>query len=151
VGSIYVARKMRSLIQERKIVTIGGEGNGGIIFPDHQFCRDGGMTSAMMVIILSQTEKSLSELQTGLPERFIIKDKISSKDGSNILKSLPKVFSREMVDLTDGIKIFRKNSWALIRASGTEPIIRIIIDAESRKAGQAFYREVLDKIALLTE
>jgi phosphomannomutase / phosphoglucomutase len=150
VGSIYVARRMRSLIQEGKIVTIGGEGNGGIIFPEHQFCRDGGMTCAMMVLILSQTRKNLSDLQAELPERFIIKDKITSRDGSKILTSLPQEFSHEVVDRTDGIKIFRKNSWALIRASGTEPIIRIIIDADSRQAGQDFYREVIDKIALVS-
>jgi len=151
VGSIYVARKMRSLIEDGRPVTIGGEGNGGIIFPDHQFCRDGGMTCAMMVLILSQTEKNLSDLQVELPERFIVKDKIPSENGTKILESLPLAFPQEIIDRTDGIKIFRNNSWALIRASGTEPIIRIIIDADSRQAGKGFYREVLDKIALVSK
>ena len=53
VGSIYVARKMLALIREGKDVVFGGEGNGGLIFPEHQFCRDGGMTAAMMVSLLS--------------------------------------------------------------------------------------------------
>ena len=51
VGSIYVARTMRKLIDQGKIVVFGGEGNGGLIFPEHQFCRDGGMTAAIMVNI----------------------------------------------------------------------------------------------------
>jgi phosphomannomutase/phosphoglucomutase len=52
VGSIYVARTMRSLLDEGKKIVFGGEGNGGLIFPDHQFCRDGGMTAAMMLALL---------------------------------------------------------------------------------------------------
>jgi phosphomannomutase / phosphoglucomutase len=151
VGSIYVARKMRSIIEEGKSVTIGGEGNGGIIFPNHQFCRDGGMTCAMMVLILSQAGKNLSDLQIELPQRFIVKDKITSEKSSKILESLALAFPREIIDQTDGIKIFRHNSWALIRASGTEPIIRIIIDADTRQAGQSFYHEIIDKIALTSK
>jgi len=149
VGSIYVARTMRELRGEGKIVIFGGEGNGGLIFPDHQFCRDGGMTSAMMVFILSSNPgKKLSDLLGELPERCIIKDKITSRDGPKILKSLISAFSEDTIDQTDGIKIFRDNSWALIRASGTEPIIRIIIDSENRQVGQAFYSELKDKINL---
>ena len=53
VGSIYVARTMRALMEKGNEVVFGGEGNGGLIFPDHQFCRDGGMTAAMMVFILA--------------------------------------------------------------------------------------------------
>ncbi len=81
VGSIYVARTMRSLIDEGKQVVFGGEGNGGLIFPDHQFCRDGGMTAAMMVFILASTGKKLSSLINTLPQRTMIKDKISTRHG----------------------------------------------------------------------
>ena len=79
VGSIYVARTMRALIEKGEPVIFGGEGNGGLIFPDHQFCRDGGMTAAMMVSLLASSKKKLSELARQLPERHIIKDKIVSE------------------------------------------------------------------------
>jgi len=150
VGSIYVARTMRSLIKNGNEVIFGGEGNGGLIFPDHQFCRDGGMATAMMVFILASTGQQLSKLINALPKRSMIKDKISTSRGTQVLESLKKVYSQDSLDLTDGVKIFREDSWALVRASGTEPIIRIIIDADSHNHGQVFFKELMDCILKIT-
>ena len=150
VGSIYVARTMRSLIEKGNEVVFGGEGNGGLIFPEHQFCRDGGMTAAMMVFILALTGQPLSTMINALPKRSMIKDKISTSHGTQVLESLKTVYSQESLDLTDGVKILRKDSWALVRASGTEPIIRIIIDADSHNHGKVFYNELMDHIAKIT-
>ena len=147
VGSIYVARTMRSLIKEGKEVVFGGEGNGGLIFPDHQFCRDGGMTAAMMVFILAATRKPLSAQVNELPVRFLIKDKISTPHGVKLLENLKMVYSKEKIDQTDGLKIFRNTSWALVRASGTEPMIRILIDAEDQKSGEIFYKDLMTHIS----
>lgn len=146
VGSIYVARTMRSLIDRGKPVIFGGEGNGGLIFPEHQFCRDGGMTAAMMVSLLASTGKKLSELIDALPPRTIIKEKIVTQKGAEIIRSLKSAFSSEKIDDTDGVKISRSGSWALIRASGTEPIIRVIIDSLSPEDGQAFHTEIMNCI-----
>jgi phosphomannomutase/phosphoglucomutase len=151
VGSIYVARTMRSLIENGKEVVFGGEGNGGLIFPDHQFCRDGGMTAAMMVFILASNGQQLSALIKKLPERFLIKDKISTSHGTKVVEFLKKAYSQDKLDQTDGIKIFRKGSWALVRASGTEPIIRILVDAESRNGGRVFHKELMDNISAITK
>jgi len=150
VGSIYVARTMRSLIENGNEVVFGGEGNGGLIFPDHQFCRDGGMTAAMMVFILASKGQQLSTLINALPKRSMIKDKISTSRGTQVLESLKRVYSQDSLDLTDGVKIFREDSWALVRASGTEPIIRIIIDADSHNHCQVFYKELMDHISETT-
>lgn len=149
VGSIYVARTMRSLIEKGNDVVFGGEGNGGLIFPYHQFCRDGGMTAAMMVYILASRRQKLSVLIKKLPERFLIKDKIATSKGTNVLESLKKVYSQDKLDLTDGIKIFWGNSWALVRASGTEPLIRILIDAESDETGQCIHHELIKHISVI--
>ena len=149
VGSIYVARTMRSLLSEGKTVAFGGEGNGGLIFPDHQFCRDGGMTAAMMVFILSSKKQHLSSLINTLPHRCMIKDKISTSNGAEILETIKKHYRDETLDLTDGIKIIRKNSWALIRASGTEPIIRIMIDADDDIRGKEFHDELMNRISAI--
>lgn len=142
VGSIYVAREMRSLLEAGKKVVFGGEGNGGLIFPSHQFCRDGGMTAAIMVAILATRGKNLSEIVDQLPVRHIIKDKIKTTEGIQILESLKKVYSHERTDQTDGLKIFRGDSWGLVRTSGTEPIIRIIVDADNEKNRDLLYKEI---------
>jgi phosphomannomutase/phosphoglucomutase len=138
---------MRSLIKEGKEVVFGGEGNGGLIFPDHQFCRDGGMTAAMMVFILATNKRPLSALVNELPVRFLIKDKISTPHGIKLLEFLKMAYSQEKIDQTDGLKIFWNNSWALVRVSGTEPIIRILIDAEDKKSGEIFYKDLMDHIS----
>ena len=146
VGSIYVARTMRSLLGNGENVVFGGEGNGGLIFPNHQFCRDGGMTAAMMVSILSSTGKKLSELISQLPRRYVLKDKIRTPKGKEIMEAIKSEYSHEKTDQTDGLKIIRQNAWILVRASGTEPIIRIIVDADDPKKGQAFHNEIKQKI-----
>jgi phosphomannomutase/phosphoglucomutase len=150
VGSIYVARTMRDLMEKGEPVIFGGEGNGGLIFPDHQFCRDGGMTAAMMVTLLFSSKKNLSELTRELPERHIIKEKIAATKGAEILALLPSHFPDCRIDRTDGVKIFTGNAWALVRASGTEPIIRIIIDAQNPTAGRALYRDLISRLKIIT-
>lgn len=147
VGSIYVARTMLELINEGKNVVFGGEGNGGLIFPDHQFCRDGGMTAAMMVAILARTREPLSALIRTLPERSMIKEKVATRDGLRVIEKLSGMYAKEKVDRTDGLKIRRGNMWALVRASGTEPLIRIIIDADDARQGDAFFRELKTHIS----
>ncbi len=150
VGSIYVARTMRSLIEKGSQVIFGGEGNGGLIFPDHQFCRDGGMTAAMMIAILASRGQKLSTLLAQLPRRYMIKDKISSTGGAAILKALKSAYFHGIIDETDGIKIFQGNSWALVRTSGTEPLIRVIIDAENNEQGRALHDELMKNIQHVT-
>jgi phosphomannomutase/phosphoglucomutase len=151
VGSIYVARTMRALIEEGNAVVFGGEGNGGLIFPEHQFCRDGGMTAAMMVFILSSTGQKISTLINALPKRYMIKDKIRSSLGTQVLESLKREYAHNSQDLTDGVKIFRPDSWALVRASGTEPIIRIIVDADNNESGHVFHKELMSHIIKITQ
>jgi phosphomannomutase/phosphoglucomutase len=133
VGSIYVARTMRELLDQGERVIFGGEGNGGLIFPEHQFCRDGGMTAAMMVQLLAKNKQTLSQVIAGLPARYMIKEKLAIPRGVDIIEKLIERYKHDNIDLTDGIKIRRDNSWVLIRASGTEPLIRIIIDSDNEK------------------
>jgi len=150
VGSIYVARTMRDLIEKGQPVIFGGEGNGGLIFPGHQFCRDGGMTAAAMVSLLAGSGNPLSELARQLPQRHIIKDKIAATKGAEILEKLPLQFPDSRIDRTDGVKIFTGDAWALVRASGTEPIIRIIIDAGSAAAGRAVHQDLISRLKTIT-
>jgi len=142
VGSIYVARRMRELLAAGTPVVMGGEGNGGLIFPDHQFCRDGGMTAAMMVSLLSSTGQSLSALADELPAMILIKEKIRSPRARDAVAALEKAFSGEDLDRTDGIRLNRDDAWALVRPSGTEPLLRILVEAEDRGRAEALHREI---------
>jgi len=80
----------------------------------------------------------------------MIKDKISTPHGAAVLEEIKKIYMNETLDLTDGIKIIRKDSWALVRASGTEPVMRIIIDTGSAHSGQDFHRELMGHISAIS-
>ena len=147
VGSISVARTMRERIRNNENVIFGGEGNGGLIYPEHQFCRDGGMTAAMMVSILAARKMPLSSLIKTLPTRCMLKEKISGKNSTFLMKRIKRKFAGENIDLTDGLKIFRKNCWALIRASGTEPFIRVLIDGPGLEECNSFLEEIMSAIS----
>ncbi|MHC1627150.1 MAG: phosphoglucosamine mutase [Methanoculleaceae archaeon] len=144
VGSIYVARTMRRLIDEGKDVVFGGEGNGGLIYPDHQFCRDGGMTAATMVSLLADADRPLSTLVADLPSYHIIKDRIRTPDPVEVMARLDRVIDPTEVDRTDGVKFNRDDATILVRPSGTEPIIRVIVESRSRESAREVYRQIMN-------
>ena len=124
VGSIDVARKM----METGAV-FGGEGNGGLIFPEFQYCRDGPMTAAKMLEMLTGGNR-LSELKEGIPEYYNKKTKIRCDSPEEVMKKVRKAAEGKDIDDTDGIKIWYPDGWVLIRPSGTEPIIRIFAESK---------------------
>jgi phosphomannomutase/phosphoglucomutase len=146
VGSIYVARRMMELIAAGTPVVMGGEGNGGLIYPHHQFCRDGAMTAATMVAIVAGSGKPLSGLADSLPRYHMIKEKIRAGDARAIVGSLVRHYARENPDLTDGIRLNREGSWALVRPSGTEPLVRVTVEAREEREAVALLGEIRDII-----
>lgn len=72
----------------------------------------------------------------------MIKEKIATPKGSYLIDKLAEQYKHESLDKTDGLKIKRNNEWALIRASGTEPLVRIMVDSPDAAAGRAFYQEI---------
>ena len=143
VGSIYVARTMIDLISRGTAVVFGGEGNGGLIFPDHQFCRDGGMTAAMMVAILAEKKRTLSALVAELPRFHLIKDKLRVDDPESLVARVKEAFSGDNLDLTDGVRINRGRTWALVRPSGTEPLVRVLVESEDKEKAESLYKEIM--------
>jgi len=127
VGSIYVARTMKKLN-----AVIGGEGNGGIIFPEHQYCRDGAMTVAKVLEIMAEKNKKISELVGEIPTYFMKKAKIKCEDRDSLMQTILSSVSGN-IDTTDGAKIWYDDGWLLIRPSGTEPIVRIFAEARTEK------------------
>ncbi|HTX44471.1 MAG TPA: phosphoglucosamine mutase, partial [Methanocella sp.] len=127
VGSIYVARTMRAAG-----AVFGGEGNGGLIFPNFQYCRDGGMSAASMLEMLAHAGKKLSVIVDEMPAYHSIKEKIKCKDKEAVMRDIGAHIAGEKVDATDGLKIYRPEGWVLIRMSGTEPIIRVFAESRTR-------------------
>jgi phosphomannomutase / phosphoglucomutase len=147
VGSIYVARKMRELLEKGEPVIFGGEGNGGLIYPEHQFCRDGGMTAAMMVAILAESKKTLSELVEGLPRFYTLKEKIKTGKAIPVVSHLAMVYREYQTDRVDGLKITKGDTWALVRPSGTEPLVRVMVESTALASAETFFREIMDHIS----
>ena len=131
VGSTTVSMMMKKLKTK-----LGGEENGGVFYGPHQPVRDGAMTSALILDIMTRTEKKLSQLIAELPRYFIEKDKIECPDNLKepVLEAFMKSVRNAKVDATDGAKLwFENKSSILIRPSGTEPIYRFYAEAKTKK------------------
>lgn len=137
VGAPVVARKMMEIG-----ATFGGEENGGLIFPSHQYCRDGAMAAVKVLEIVARNGP-LSRLLSTIPDYFLDKRKVECPEGkkSGILARLEGEDLEGEVETTDGVKVFFEDGWTLIRPSGTEPIVRIYSEGRTREAAQAHGRE----------
>jgi len=127
VGSPVVARVM----MERGGI-FGGEENGGLIFPELQYCRDGAMAAAKMLEIVAKHGR-LSKINDRIPQYSQYKTKIKCPDSKKqgVMAALTRDASGERVDTTDGVKIFLRDGWVLVRPSGTEPIFRVFTEAKT--------------------
>lgn len=137
VGSPIVARVM---IENNSV--FGGEENGGLIFPELQYCRDSAMSIAKILEIMAKEDKTLSQLIEEIPNYEVFKTKMpcpndkkevvmkklaeQTKNSSNILK----------VDETDGVKLYVKDGWVLMRPSGTEPIFRVYSESKDKSKAE---------------
>ncbi len=130
VGEINVSLKLRRIKG-----VIGGEGNGGVIYPPLLYGRDGAVGIALILSYLSKNKRSVSETVDNLPRYIMIKDKeqVDKFNIRKLAKKLGKEFPDAKINYTDGIKLDFKDSWVHIRASNTEPIVRIITEALSQK------------------
>jgi len=139
VGSPLIARKMMEIN-----AILGGEGNGGIIFPEHLFCRDGMMSSVKMVEIIS-AGYPISELIAQLPKYYLKRDKLAIPPGmkSSIMKRIQEGSQGDILDI-DGIKIVHEDHWILVRPSGTEPILRVTVESKSDTLSQTILNDKMN-------
>ncbi len=129
VGEINVVEKMKEVN-----AIIGGEGNGGVIYPESHYGRDALVGIVLFLTHLSELEIKASELLNLYPKFYMIKDKINLKDDfdfDELKKKIKKQYKDQEIDDRDGVKIKYKESWLHIRKSNTEPIIRIYTEAKS--------------------
>lgn len=127
VGEVNVVAKMK----ETNAV-IGGEGNGGVIYPELHYGRDALVGIALFLSYMAKSKKSCSEIRAQYPAYFISKNKIELQANMNVQKILDIIaesYSQYEVNRIDGVKIDFENSWVHLRTSNTEPIIRIYAEA----------------------
>ena len=144
VGEVNVVIKMK----ETNTV-IGGEGNGGIIYPASHYGRDSLVGVALFLSHLAHQKMSCKTLRDSYPSYFMSKNKIQltpSIDVDAILKQMATTYVNEDVNTIDGVKIDFAEEWIHLRKSNTEPIIRIYTEAKSQKAADALAERFISKI-----
>ncbi|MEC7782953.1 MAG: phosphoglucosamine mutase [Bacteroidota bacterium] len=130
VGEVNVVTKMKEVN-----AVIGGEGNGGIIYPESHYGRDALVGVALFLTHLAKKKIKVSELRASYPAYFMSKKKIEltpTLDVDAILKEIAQRYQNEDVNTIDGVKIDFENHWVHLRKSNTEPIIRIYTEAQTQ-------------------
>ena len=144
VGEIHVATRAREIG-----AVMAGEGNGGVIYPALHPGRDAPVGIALVLQMLAETERPVSQVHAALPQYAMVKDKVAlsfDADARGVVERLAESHRHEHTDTIDGVKILYDTSWVHIRASNTEPIIRIIAEApsgdEARELVQRFKEQI---------
>lgn len=148
VGEVNVTTEMK-----RTNAVIGGEGNGGVIYPPCHYGRDALVGVALFLTHLAKSGKKVSELKAGYPQYSISKNKIELTpdiDVDAILEAVKVKYEREKITDIDGVKIDFKDSWVHLRKSNTEPIIRIVAEAHTMTEAEELVAQIKEVIKSLT-
>lgn len=140
VGEVNVVAKMKATN-----AIIGGEGNGGIIYPESHYGRDALVGIALFLTQLAESKLSVSALRATYPDYHISKNKVElspSIDVDNILKQVAINFKDQEVNTIDGVKIDFPDKWVHLRKSNTEPIIRIYAEAQTMEIANSLVDEI---------
>ncbi len=144
VGEVNVVKKMK----ETNAI-IGGEGNGGVIYPKLHYGRDALVGIALFLTHLASCKMSMTKLKSKYPKYFISKNKIElgeSIDLNNILHLLAEKYKNEKLTTIDGLKIDFDDSWVHLRKSNTEPIIRIYSESRSKILADNLANRIINEI-----
>ena len=145
VGEVNVVAKMKETG-----AVIGGEGNGGVIYPEAHYGRDALVGVALFLTLLAKSGKKVSELKAGYPPYSIAKNKIELTPDINvdaILEAMKKKYASEKITDIDGVKIDFEDCWVHLRKSNTEPIIRIYAEASTMDKADALALDIKEVIA----
>jgi phosphomannomutase len=139
VGERNVTEKMR-----RTKAVVGGEGNGGLIYPKLHYGRDGFLAAAVITQYLASTKSILSGLVGELPSYVMLKTRLKLPPSAikRKLAALEKIFGGNKISRLDGIKISGDGWWVQVRASNTEPVVRIMAEAEDDKTARGLIKTV---------
>jgi phosphomannomutase len=143
IGEANVAKGM----QKHRAV-IGGEGNGGVIYPPINFARDSLVGMALILHLLAESGRSISQLVGDLPPFFMVKKRLtfpSHRIGEALLR-LKREFASYPIDVRDGVKVTLPEGWFIVRGSNTEPIVRVVAEAASEEAADKIAASIYDKM-----
>ncbi|MFV0553308.1 MAG: phosphoglucosamine mutase [Mangrovibacterium sp.] len=144
VGEVNVVAQMKATN-----AVIGGEGNGGVIYPASHYGRDALVGIALFLTQLAKSGMKCSELRKTYPDYFISKNKIELTpeiDVDSVLAQMEKKYAQEQVSTIDGVKIDFANEWVHLRKSNTEPIIRIYAESVSMAKAEALAQQIMADI-----
>ena len=144
VGEVNVVEKMKATN-----AIIGGEGNGGVIYPELHYGRDALVGIALFLTQLAERKISAKTLRDSYPTYFISKNKIQLTpeiNVDNILSTLEEKYQDEQITTIDGLKIDFEDGWVHLRKSNTEPIIRIYAESEGEKKANSFAERMITEI-----
>ena len=147
VGEVNVVTEMK-----RVEAIIGGEGNGGIIYPELHYGRDALVGVALFLSLLAERGGSVQQLRESYPAYFMSKNKIQLTEQINpdqILRAMEQKYAHEQTTTIDGLKIDFTDSWVHLRKSNTEPIIRIYTEAKSQKEADALAQRFIQEMQAL--
>ena len=147
VGEVNVVTEMK-----RVGAIIGGEGNGGIIYPELHYGRDALVGVALFLSLLAERGSSVQQLRESYPAYFMSKNKIQLTEQINpdqILKAMEQKYAHEQTTTIDGLKIDFSESWVHLRKSNTEPIIRIYTEAKSQKEADELAQRFIQEMQAL--
>jgi phosphomannomutase len=138
IGEANVTEEMR-----RVGAVIGGEGNGGVIYPRVNFARDSLVGMALTLHLLAETGRTVTELLADLPPRFMLKERLSCRSDriGRALKAVRSAYAGHPLDLRDGVKVAQDGGWLLVRGSNTEPIIRLVAEGETEAEARRMIAE----------
>ena len=145
VGEVNVTTKMKEVG-----AVIGGEGNGGVIYPESHYGRDALVGIALFLSSLAQKNMKVSELRKTFPEYFIAKNRIDltpDTDVDALLTEVKKMYEAQAdvkVNDIDGVKLDFPDKWVHLRKSNTEPIIRVYSEAHTMEEADAIGKKIMD-------
>ena len=144
VGEVNVVK-----IMKENNAVIGGEGNGGVIYPKTHYGRDALIGIVFFISHLVEKNIPVSELKMNYPQYYMNKNKVELSENTNtnyLLKKIENFYKNEKINKEDGLKIDFKESWAHIRKSNTEMILRIYTEAKTMDKAKSLSREIVKKI-----
>ena len=145
VGEVNVVKKMKDTG-----AVIGGEGNGGVIYPELHYGRDALVGVALFLTYFAGLDMTMSELRRSYPAYYASKNKIQLTpeiDVDKILATIKSRYSGERINDIDGVKIDFEHNWVHLRKSNTEPIVRVYTEAKSQAEADALAERFMDEIA----
>jgi len=148
-AKVYITKVGPPLVSRKAIevkARLAGEETGGIIYTEHQYGRDGAMTAALFIEAVAKY--GLRNMLKSLPDLYYKRSRVNTTKGFDEIKRLVLEQKHTKADFTDGVKIYLNSTdWVMLRPSGTEPIIRIYVQASSRKVVEALIKKYGELLA----